>query len=44
MQKECCTLVALYEADQTPKNYTIDELKAIAAHYKAMLKELKNEN
>ena len=32
------------EADQTPKKYTIAELRAIKAHYVAKLKELKNEN
>lgn len=32
------------EADQTPKKYTIAELKAIKAHYVAKLKELKNGN
>ena len=30
------------EADQTPKKYTIAELRAIKAHYVAKLKELKN--
>ena len=30
------------EADQTPKKYTIAELKAIKAHYVAKLKEMKN--
>ena len=30
------------EADQTPKHYTIDELKAITAHYRAKLKQLKS--
>ena len=29
------------EADQTPRKYTIDELKAIKAHYVAKLKELR---
>ena len=32
------------EADQTPKKYTIAELRAIKAHYVAKLKELKNGN
>ena len=32
------------EADQTPKKYTIAELKAIKAHYVAKLKEMKNGN
>jgi hypothetical protein len=36
--------VEALEADQAPKKYTKDELKAIQAHYKAKLKELKNEN
>jgi len=31
------------EADQTPKNYTIDDLRAITACYRAKLKGLKNE-
>lgn len=30
------------EADQTPRKYSIDELKAIKAKYTAMTKELKN--
>ena len=34
--------VEALEADQTPKKYTIEELKAIKAHYTAKLKELKN--
>ena len=29
------------EADNTPRKYSIDDLKAIEAHYKAKLKELK---
>lgn len=33
--------VEALEADQTPRHYTIDELKAIKAHYRAKLKELK---
>ena len=32
------------EADQTPKKYTIAELKAIKSHYVAKLKEMKNGN
>ena len=32
------------EADQTPKKYTIAELRAIKSHYVAKLKELKNGN
>lgn len=32
------------EADQTPKKYTIAELRAIKAHYVAKLKEMKNAN
>ena len=32
------------ESDQTPKKYTIAELRAIKAHYVAKLKELKNGN
>ena len=32
------------EADQTPRKYTIDELKAIKSHYVAKLKEMKNGN
>ena len=32
------------EADQTPRKYTIAELKAIKSHYVAKLKELKNGN
>ena len=36
-----CAVDAL-ESDQTPKKYTIPELKAIKAHYTAKLKELKN--
>ena len=32
------------EADQTPKKYTIAELRAIKAHYVAKLKEMKNGN
>ena len=35
--------VAALEADQKPKNYTIDDLKAIKALYVAKLKELKHE-
>ena len=30
------------EADQTPRKYTIDELKAIKSHYVAKLKEMKS--
>lgn len=33
--------VEALEADQTVKKWSIDELKAIAAHYRAMLKELR---
>ena len=36
--------VEALEADQTPRKYTIDQLKAIKAHYVAKLKEIKNEN
>lgn len=32
------------EADQTPRKYTIDELRAIKSHYVAKLKEMKNGN
>ncbi len=32
------------DADQTPREYTIDELRAIKSHYVAKLKELKNGN
>ena len=32
------------ESDQTPKKYTIAELRAIKAHYVAKLKEMKNGN
>jgi len=32
------------EADQTPKKYTIAELRAIKSHYVAKLKEMKNGN
>ena len=31
------------EADQSPRHYTIDDLKAIKAHYKARLIELKKQ-
>ncbi len=34
--------VELLEADQTPRKYTIIELKAIKAHYVSKLKELRN--
>lgn len=30
------------ESDQTPRKYSIEELKSIKAHYKAKTKELKN--
>lgn len=33
--------VEALEADQTPRHYTIDELKAIKANYKEKIKELK---
>lgn len=33
--------VEALEADNTPRKYSIDDLKAIEAHYKARLKELK---
>lgn len=33
--------VEALEADQTPRKWTVDELKAIKAHYRAKLKELK---
>lgn len=32
------------ESDQTPRKYTIDELRAIKSHYVAKLKELKHGN
>jgi len=34
--------VEALEADQTPRKYTIDDLKALKAHYSAKVKELKN--
>lgn len=36
--------VEALEADNTPKHYTIDELKAIKAHYTEKLKQLKRSN
>lgn len=36
--------VEALEADQTPRKYSIDDLKAIKAHYVAKLKELKRGN
>ena len=36
--------VEALESDNTPRKWTIEELKAIKAHYKAKLKELQNGN
>ncbi|WP_029529502.1 recombination protein NinG [Pseudomonas sp. S9] len=33
--------VEALEADQSPRKYTIDDLKAITAHYRALVRELK---
>lgn len=33
--------VEALEADQSVKKYTIDELKALTAHYRALTRELK---
>ena len=36
--------VELLEADQTPRKYTIDELKEIISTYRQKVRELKNGN
>lgn len=36
--------VEALEADNTPKHYSIDDLKAIKAHYQAKLRELKGQS